>query len=64
MERITNEGNSWDRNVEGDAVEGPVDRVSRQEVLQELNEMKTGNATGPSEESQDLMAASGGVGIQ
>ena len=34
MERIMNEENDWDCNVEGD--------VSREEVLQALNEMKTG----------------------
>ena len=38
MERIMNEENDWDRNSEGDAVEGPVVCVSREEVLQALNE--------------------------
>ena len=38
MERIMNEENYWVRNVEGDAVEGPVICVSREEVLQALNE--------------------------
>ena len=33
-------------------------------MLQVINEMKTGKASGPSEESQELIAASGGVGIQ
>ena len=43
MERIMNEENDWDDNVEGDAVAGPVVCVSREEeVLQALNEMKTG----------------------
>ena len=42
MERIMNEENDWDHNVEGDAVEGPGVCVSREEVLQALNEMKTG----------------------
>ena len=32
--------------------------------LQALNEMKTGIAHGPSEVSLELIAASGGVGIQ
>ena len=63
-EMIMNEENDWDRNVEGDAVEGPVVCVSREEVLQELNEMKTGNSPGPSEISLELIAASGGVGIK
>ena len=37
MERIMNEENYWECNVEGDAVEGPVVCVSREEVLQALN---------------------------
>ena len=41
MERIMNEGNDWDLNVEVDAVEGPVVCVSREEMLQALNKMKT-----------------------
>ena len=36
-----NEENDWDRNVEGDAVEGPAVCVSREEVLQALNKMKS-----------------------
>ena len=64
MERIMNEENEWNYNVEGDAVEGPVVCVSREEVLQASNEMKTGKAPGPSVVSLELIAASGGVGIQ
>ena len=41
MEGIMNEENDWDHNVEGDAVEGPVVCISREEVLQVLSEMKT-----------------------
>ena len=38
MERIKNEENVWDHNVEGDAVESPVVCVGREEVLKALNE--------------------------
>ena len=41
MERIMNEGSDWDDSVEGDAVDDPVVCVSREKVLQSLNEMKT-----------------------
>ena len=41
LERIMNEENEWDHNVEGDAVEGPVVCVRREQVLQAFNEMKT-----------------------
>ena len=64
MERILNEGNVWDQNVEEDAVEGLVVCVNREQVLQALNEMKTEKVLGPSEVSLELIAASGGVEIQ
>ena len=35
MDRIMND---WDHNVEGDAIEGPVVCVGREEVLQAFNE--------------------------
>ena len=35
-----NEGNNWDHNEVGDTVDGPVVCVSREEVLQALNEIK------------------------
>ena len=47
IEGIMNEENNWDHDMEGDAV-GPVVCVSREEVLQALNEMKTGKGSGPS----------------
>ena len=63
-ERMMNEENDWDHNVEGDAVEGPVVCVSREEVLQALNEIKTGKAPGPSEVSLELIVGRGRVGIR
>ena len=41
MKRIMNEENDWDHNVEGDAVEVPVNCVSIDKVVQALNEMKS-----------------------
>ena len=49
MERIMNDDNDWDHNVEGDAVENPLFCVCREKVLQTLNEMKTRKHPGPSE---------------
>ena len=63
MERIMNEENHWDHYMEGDTVESPVVCVCRKEVLQALNELKTGKAPGPSEVLLELIAASGRVGI-
>ena len=61
MERIMNEESDWDLNVEGDAVEGPVVCVCREEVLQALHELKTGIAPGPSEVLLELIADSGEI---
>ena len=37
MERIMNEENDWDHNIDGDAVESPVLCVSREEDLQRFH---------------------------
>ena len=63
MERIMNEENEWDPNVEEDLVEGPVERVSWEEVVKVMGEMKAGKAAGPSEVSVEMIAASGEIGI-
>ena len=56
MERIMNEENDWDHNVE-DVVEGPLVCVSRKEMVQAINEMKTGKSPGPSDVSLKLIGA-------
>ena len=63
MKEITNEENYWDHDVPGDSVEGTVVCLSREELLQALNETKRGKAAGPSEVSLQLIATSGEVGI-
>ena len=63
MERIMNEENEWDQNVKAELVEGPVERVSREEVVKAIREMKVGKAAGPSEVSAEMIAASGEIGI-
>ena len=57
-----NEENDWHRNMEIDAVEGPVVCVCRVEMLQAL--VKTGITPGPSEVSIELIAASRGVRVR
>ena len=49
MKRIMNKENDWDLNVEANSV-GVVVGVSREDVLQALNQIKAGKAAGPSEE--------------
>ena len=64
MERIMNEENEWDQRVEANLVEGPVERVSREEVVEAIGEMKAGKAAGPSEVSVEMIKASGAIGIE
>ena len=64
MEKIMNEENEWDQSVEADLVEGPVEKVSREEVVKAMKEMKRGKAAGPSEVSVELIEASGEIGIE
>ena len=49
--------------MQADLVEGPVERVSREEVVKALGKMKAGKAAGPSEVSVEMIAASGEIGI-
>ena len=63
MERIMNEENEWDQRTEAAMLEGPVEKVSREEVVRAMREMKTGKAVGPSEVSVEMITASGEIGI-
>ena len=42
MKRIMNKENDWDHYVEGDAVEGLVDCVGKDEAVQALNNNNNG----------------------
>ena len=53
MENIMNEENEWDRMVETDLVEGSVEKVVRNEIVEVIQTMKSGKATGTSEVSDD-----------
>ena len=64
MERITIYKNDVGHSVEGDAVESAVVCISGEVVVLALNEIKTGKVAGPLCVSLELIAASGGVGIQ
>ena len=57
MQRIMNEENEWDQNVKAELVEGSVERVSREEVLKAIREMKVEKAAGPSEASVEMIVA-------
>ena len=63
MERIMNEENVGDQNVKAELVEGPVERVSWEEVVKAIRQMKAGKAAGPLEVSVEMIAASGEIRI-
>ena len=58
MERIMNEEIEWDREVETDAVEGPQEKVARNEIVEAMQKMKSGKATVPSEVSVEQVVKS------
>ena len=64
MEKIINEENEWDHMVKTDVVEGPLEKVTRKAVLEEMQKMKSGKATGPSKVSAEMTVASGEIGIK
>ena len=41
MAKITNEENEWDRMVETDLVDGPMEKVARNEIVEAIQSMKS-----------------------
>ena len=64
MEKIMSEENEWDHMVKTDVVEGPVEKVTRNEIVEAMQRMKSGKATGPSEVSMEMIVASGEIGVK
>ena len=58
-----NEENDWDQKVESDLLEGPVRRVSREEVVKAMGEMKAEKAAAPWEVRLEMIAASGEIEV-
>ena len=55
--------NEWNQNVKVELVEGPVERVSREEVENAIREMKAGKAAILLEISVEIIEASGEIEI-
>ena len=64
MKKSMNEENEWDHMVETDVVKGPVEKVVRNEIVEAIQSMKSGKATGPSEVSVEMIVASGKSGLK
>ena len=63
MKKIMNVENEWDQIVEADMVEGPVEGVTDEEVMEAMNRMKLGKAAGPSEVNMDMVIANEKFGV-
>ena len=50
--------------VETDVVEGPVEKVARNEIVEAIQSMKSGKATGTSGVSVEMIVASGEIGVR
>ena len=64
MEKIMNEKNEWDHTVETDVVEGPLEKVPHNEIVEAMQKMKSRKATGPSEVNVEVIVASGEIGVK
>ena len=64
MEKIVNEGIEWDHIVETGVVEEPVEKVACNEIVEAMQKMKSGKATGPSDVSVEMIDASGEIGVK
>ena len=50
--------------VETDLVEGPVEKVVRNEIVEAMQSMKSGKATGTSEVGMEMIVANGEIGVK
>ena len=59
MSRIMKEDNEWDKIA--DTVEGPIERVMREDIVEAFRHTKIGKAPGPTEDYAKTILASGNV---
>jgi hypothetical protein len=64
MEKVMNEENEWDGEVEADVVQGPIERVTAGEVMRAIKAMKLGKASGVTEVVAEHVVASGKIGVE
>ena len=59
-----NEENEWDQIADADAVQGSIERVMTEEIMEAFKYLKIGKAPGPTEAYAEMILASGGVVIR
>ena len=63
MEKLLNEENIWDGNVDSDVKHGAACEISRAEVEKALRKMKPGKAAGPTGVTAEMLQAGGEIGL-
>ena len=63
MEGTHGKDHEWDQIVKADMIEGPVEEVTEEEVMEAMNKMKLGKAAGPSEVNMNMIRTSGKFGV-
>ena len=63
MSEIMNEENEWDQIEDADTVQGPIERVMREEIMEACKYLKILKAPGPTEVYVEMILANGDVGL-
>ena len=58
-----NKEHDWDHLTAASMVEGPIKKVTREEMATAIKVMEPGKAAGPSEVCAEMISASGEVGV-
>ena len=58
MSKIMNEENDWDQLADADTVEGPIERLMREEIMETFKYLKIGKAPVPKEVYAEMIPAS------
>ena len=59
-----NEENEWDQIADADTVQGPIERVLRERIMEAFKHLSTVMASEQSEVDAEMILASGDVGIK
>ena len=63
IEKLLNEENVWDQVMDSEGKEGPEYTTTKEEVIRTLRKMRHGKAAGQSGVVNEMLKASGEVGI-
>ena len=64
MSKIIHIGNEWDQIADANTVEGPIEGVMREELMEAFKHLKIGMAPGLSEVYAEMLLASGDIGFR